>query len=187
MLKTISNSMILTLLLILLVVTVVMVAIIVILPKLVAKGVNVANSIATAKSALTVSTGILKAADTFLPNNPAVDILQTIETYATKAVKASEQLYLSSKLAADERNAKAKEIVNSALTVLNVEITPSISKVIDGAIEAEVLVLPKVAITDVQKQAEKVALQTTNTQLQAQNTQLNQSLSQLKTAVSNIQ
>ena len=187
MLKTISSSAILSLLLILLVVTAIMVAIIVVLPKIVAKGVDVAKSINTAQNALNTSDAIIKIADTLMPNNPAIDILKTIETYAVKAVNGSEQLYLASKLAADERNAKAKEIVVSALNVLNVTVTPDIQTVIDGTIEAEVLALPKVATSDVQKQAEKVALQTANTELTAQNTQLNQSLASLKNAVSSIQ
>jgi len=184
MLKTISNSIVLTLLLVLLVVTVVLVAIIVILPKLIAKGVNVPGSIATAKSALNASDQILKVVDTVLPNNPAVEILKTIEAYATKGVKGAEQLYLSAQLAGDERNAKAQETIAAALTVLDVKVTPSIQTVIDGAVEAEVLALGHKDLTEAEKQAEKVQLQTQNTQLQAQNVQLNQTLLQLKTTVS---
>jgi len=187
MFKTISSSIGLTLLLLLLVVTVVLVAIIVILPKLVAKGVNVAASIATAKNALNTSNEIIQVADKLIPDNPAINILKTIETYAAKGVGGAEQLYISSQLAADQRNAKAKEIVNAALTVLDVKVTPEISTVIDGAIQAEVLALPHVALTDVQKQAEKVQLQAQNAQLQTQNQQLSQSITQLKSAVSSIQ
>lgn len=187
MLKTISNSVGLSLLLVLLVVTVIMVAIIIVLPKIVAKGVDVARSITSAQNALNTSDAIIKVADTLIPNNPGIDILKAIEAYAQKGVGAAEQLYTASKLEADQRNAKANEIVNSALKVLDVEVTPSIQKVINGAIEAEVRVLPKVALTDIQKQAEKVQLQATNTQLQAQNQQLTQSLTQLKSAISNIQ
>lgn len=187
MLKTISNSAGLTLLFVLLMVTIIMLAIIIVLPKIVTRGINVLKSITIAQNALNTSNAIIKVADTLMPNNPAVDILQTIETYAEKGVSAAEQLYKASQLEADQRNAKANEIVNSALKVLDVEVTPSIQTVINGAIEAEVRVLPKVALTDIQKQAEKVQLQATNAQLQVQNQQLSQSLSQLKSAVSNIQ
>lgn len=190
MLKTISNSAGLTLLFVLLMVTIVMLAIIVVLPKIVTKGINVAKSIVTAQNALNTSSAIIKVADTLIPNNPGIDILKAIEAYAQKGVGAAEQLYKASQLEIGQRKAKANEIVNSALKVLDVEVTPSIQTVIDGAIEAEVRVLPKVALTDVQKQAEKVQLQATNAQLQSQNTQLAQlaqSLSQLKIAVSSIQ
>jgi len=187
MFKTIPSSIGLTILLALIMVTIVLVAIIVILPKLVAKGIDVGASIATAKGALSTSNEIINVADKLIPGNPAINILKTIETYAAKGVGGAEQLYISSQLAADQRNAKAKEIVNSALSILNVEVTPSLIKVIDGAVEAEVLVLPHVALTDVQKQAEKVQLQAQNAQLQTQNQQLSQSITQLKSAVSSIQ
>ena len=187
MFKTISSSIGLTLLLMVIVIAVVLVAIIVILPKIIAKGADVLKSITVAQNALNTSNAIIKVADTLMPNNPAVDILQTIETYAQKGVSAAEQLYKASQLQADQRNTKANEIVGEALKVLNVEVTPSIQTVIDGAIEAEVRVLPKVPLTDVQKQAEKVALQTTNAQLIAQNTKLNQVITQLKTTVAAVQ
>ncbi|HEY5524187.1 MAG TPA: hypothetical protein VIK26_02500 [Clostridium sp.] len=187
MLKTISNSVVLTLLLVLLVVTIVMVTIIIILPKLVAKGINVEKSIATAKDALNTSDQILKVADKLLPNNPAIDILQTIESYAKKAVEGAEQLYLSSQLPIDERLIEANKTINSALKVLDVEVTPDIQVVINGAIQAEVLALGHKDLTEAQKQAAVTQLQTTIAQLTAKNQQLSQSFLQIKNTVSTIQ
>ena len=167
-------------------VTVVSVSVIVVIPKATSKGINVAKAIVTAQGALNTSNAIIKVADTLLPTNPAIDILQVISSYATKAVKGAEQLYLTSKLEADQRNIKAKEIVNSALTVLKVEVTPDIQKVIDGAIEAEVLLLPKVVLTDAQKQQAVIQLQNANAQLVAQNLKLTQTIAQFKSVAATV-
>lgn len=183
MLKTVQGSIILTLILVFIVGVVILAAIIYVLPKMVTKGVNVAGDIAIAKNALNDTNNVIKVADSIIPNNPAINILKVIETFAQKGVDGAEQLYVSSKLAADERNANAKEMINSALNVLDVKVTPDIQTVINGTIEAAVLALPKVAETDIQKQAEKAKILATNTQLVAQNSQLTQQLAQLKSAI----
>ena len=187
MFKTISNSIGIILLLVLVVATTVVVVMIKLIPKLVAKGVDVSNAIIVAKHALNTSEQIINVADALLPNNPAIDILQTIERCGKKAVNGAEQLYLSSQLPIDQRIVKANETIKSALKVLNVEITPEIQTVIDGTIQSEVLALGHKDLTEVQKQAEKLQLQTQNAQLQTQNQQLNQYILQFKNAVSTIQ
>lgn len=187
MLKTISNSMGLFLLFVIILALAIMVTIIIILPKLVAKGVNVGNSITAAKNALKISSELTSVATGLMPGNPAVNILKVVEAFAVKGVDGAEQLYKASKLAGDERNAKAKEMVGAALNVLDVKITPSIQTVIDGTIEAAVLALPSIPLTEIQIQAEKVQLQATNAALVVQNQQLTTSITQLKIAVSSIQ
>jgi len=187
MLKTVSGSIMLTLILVFIVGVVIIAAIIYVLPKMVAKGVNVAGDIAIAKNVLNDTNNVIKVADLILPNNPAINILKVIETFGEKAVAGAEQLYLSSQLTADQRLVNANKTINSALKMLDVPITPEIQIVIDGTIQAAVLALPKIALTDIQQQAEKVKSQETIAQLTAQNAQLVQSLTQLKNVVAAVQ
>lgn len=85
--------------------------------------------------------GVIKVVDTILPNNPVINILKIVEKYAQIGVGYAEQLYIGSELQANERDDKAKDIVYSVLKILNIEVTPDMQKIIDGAIEAEVLTL----------------------------------------------
>ena len=84
---------------------------------------------------------LIKIADSIVPNNPILNTIKIIEKYAKIGVYHSEQLYIDSKLNGEERNDKAKETIYSVLKELKINITPNISKIIDGAIEAEVLAL----------------------------------------------
>lgn len=84
---------------------------------------------------------IIKIVDTIIPNNPVLNVIKVIEKYAKVGVHEAEQLYINSKLESNERKNKAKETVYSILKELKINVTPNISKIIDGAIEAEVLAL----------------------------------------------
>ena len=97
---------------------------------------------------------IIKIADTIAPNNPVLNIIKIIEKYAKVGVHHSEQLYINSKLESNERKNKAKETIYSVLKELNINITPNISKIIDGAIEAEVLALGHAPV-DIKKVTEE--------------------------------
>ena len=187
MINSIQNSIALTILLIIVIVAMVLVTIAVIIPKQIQKGSNVEGTLLIAKNALAKSNEVIQVLDKIVPNNVAVNILKTIETYAQKGVSGAEQLYKSSQLPAEARLATANATVVAALNILNVPVTPELQKVIDGTIQAEVLILPKVNLTDVQIQAEKVKLQATNAALVVQNQQLTTSIEQFKSAVSTIQ
>lgn len=129
------------LVIILIAVTAVIIVTVVIIPKLIKKGINVDKYINTANNALVKIDPILKAVNDILPDNPAVRVLNLIDDRAKKAVSAAEQMYISTQLTADQRNAKAKELIVAALNAAGVKITPEIEKIIDGAIETEVLAL----------------------------------------------
>jgi len=161
-------------------------AIVFILPKSVQKGINVAKALATAEGALNTTDAIVKVADKLMPTNPAIDILQIILTLAKKGVGGAEQLYKTSQLPADQRNAKAKETVNSALKVLEVPVTDNIQTVINGAIEAEVLLLPKIVLTDAEKQQAMIQLQAANAQLTAEKLKLTQTIAQFKSVAATV-
>lgn len=129
------------LVIILIAVTAVIIVTVVIIPKLIKKGIDVDKYINTANNALIKIDPILKAVNDILPDNPAVRVLNLIDDRAKKAVSAAEQMYISTQLTADQRNAKAKELIVAALNAAGVKITPEIEKIIDGAIETEVLAL----------------------------------------------
>ena len=84
---------------------------------------------------------LIKIANNIVPNNPVLNVIKIIEKYAKTGVYYSEQLYLNSKLDKNERKDNAKETIYSILKELKINITPNVSKIIDGAIEAEVLAL----------------------------------------------
>lgn len=105
------------------------------------KGVNVGVVLDKAGQGFNTADDILNLADTFLPGNSIVNALKLVERYAHVGVNQAEQLYLTSKLPADKRNEKAKETIYAALAVANITVTPELEKIIDGAIETEVLAL----------------------------------------------
>lgn len=111
------------------------------IPALTKKGVNVGKYIKTADTVVDKASTIIKASDEMLPNNPIIGTIKLIEKWAQIGVNYAEQLYNTSQLEKDERNAKAKEQVYTVLKMLKIDASPEIDKIIDGAIEAEVLAL----------------------------------------------
>lgn len=111
------------------------------IPALKNRGVDVKEYIDGADTVIKKANTIIEATDSILPNNPIVNTIKVVEKWARIGVNYAEQLYNTSKLEKEERNDKAKEQVYTVLEMLHIERTPEIDKIIDGAIEAEVLVL----------------------------------------------
>ena len=145
----------------------------VIIPAIKKKNIDIPGTLAKAEKVVDTADSIINTANTIVPANPAIEIIKLISSIAKTAVNSAEQLYIASQLSADQRKAKASELVSAALKIAKIETTPELEKVIDGAIEAEVLSLGH-APADIKK------IQDTNTQLQEQNTQLQTSLQQLQ-------
>lgn len=80
------------------------------------KGINTQDVLEKTDKALTVTESVINVANEILPNNPIVNGLKVVEKYAHVGVNQAEQLYLTSQLKPDERNAKAKETIYAALT-----------------------------------------------------------------------
>lgn len=135
------NNSVILLAFILIVVTCVLVSIIVIIPKLIKNGIKVDGYINTVNNVLAKIDPILSVVNQVLPNDPAMKVIDFIDNIAKKAVAAAEQMYISTQLPKDQRNAKAKELIDAALTASGVKITPEIEEIIDGAIESEVMAL----------------------------------------------
>lgn len=177
-----NNSSVLVILTVLITLAIVA-SITVVVPLVKNKGVNIPTALNNVENGLETAGTLLKTADAILPNNPAINILKIVDSIAKTGVSGAEQLYVASQLAADQRNAKAKEIVNAALKVANIETTPELEKVIDGTIEAEVLALGH-APADIKKLQDAITQQTTQTaQLQAENTALKQTITTIQSSV----
>lgn len=113
------------------------------IPYLVKKGINISGILVGTNSALDAAGIVVDGVKTFLPDNPSLCVVERIIDYAQKAVEAAEQMYKASQIAADERNAKATEIVYKLLEAADIEVTDKLKDVVDGCIEAAVFVLPK--------------------------------------------
>lgn len=97
---------------------------------------KVDNALKTAKKAA-------DAADTLLRVTPAGPVIHVVDEAIQAAeigVKFAEQLYISGN--AVDRKAEATKYVTSTLAELGVQVTPQLSGIIDGAIEAAVFTLP---------------------------------------------
>lgn len=149
----------------------------IILPKLDKNHIDVSGNLEKAEKVIDTVNVVADTANSILPGNPAVLGLKVVAEWAKKAVGEAEQLYISSKLDKDGRNAKAKETVYAALKVANVELTPELEKAIDGAIEFETNALGH------KDDATKIVqgqLQQTNVQLQDQVVSQNQQIQELQ-------
>ena len=181
----------LIILLIILAVTLAVGGIVVVLfPYLKKKGIQTEEVLKKADTFLQGFDTITSFADKLLPANPIVNILDIVGKFAKISVSNAEQMYITSQLAKDDRNAKAKDTIYATLKMLNIEVTPELDKIIDSAIESECLALGHKDLTDAEKQTEKELIQAqnqtltlANTALQAQNDQIKQSVAQLQTIV----
>jgi hypothetical protein len=74
---------------------------------------------------------------------PYIELIEKVFNLADVAIHNAEQLYKIGELQKDERKNEARDYVNNALKLVGVEVTPELQKVIDGAIQASVSLLPK--------------------------------------------
>ena len=153
------------------------------IPTLAKKNDNIEKGIDTAKTIVNETGNIIEIADSVLPNNEVINVLEIIEKWAKKAVDCAEQLYKTSKLEKDERNNKAKEQIYSLLEMLNVKRTTEIDKIIDGTIEAEVFALGHSPTDIKQLQENQQQLKTENVKLLQENTQYKEAMSSVQTTV----
>lgn len=148
------------------------------------KKVNVEKTIRNVEKGLTAADGVLTVASELLPGNSIVNALKIVDKYAHVGVNQAEQLYLTSQLPADQRNTKAKETIYAALTAANIVVTPEIEKIIDGAIETEVLALGHKTPTEAEKAAQLANVQEENTKLTQENQALSQKISNIAAQMS---
>lgn len=101
------------------------------------KGIKI-DSILKEASNATDEAGVIIKAGKSLTNNKVFDILDLVDNLAKKAVKAVQQLYISSQLSGDERKTKAKEIIQEGLKFAGIKETTELDALIDTVIESSV-------------------------------------------------
>lgn len=115
------------------------------IPLLKKKGIKTDQIIDEAQKGLKTADVVLDGIQAALPGLPGIAIVDKVVELAGKGVAAAEQLKKSNQLPADQRKTTAIQLVKDCLTAANVEITPDVEKIIDGAVEAAVFALPKTA------------------------------------------
>jgi len=118
-------------------------ATVVFIPLLKKKGVDGQQIIDTAQAGLATADKIVDGVQAALPSLPGISLVHEIIDLSEKAATAAEQLWQSSQMTTDQRKETATKLVTDCLTVANVEVTPDVAKIIDGAVEAAVFALPK--------------------------------------------
>lgn len=130
----------------------------VLIPLLKRKGINTDQVMDEVQSGLKVADSVLDGVQAALPGLPGIAIVDKVVELANKSVAAAEQMKKSNQIPADQRKATAVQLVKDYLTAGNVEITPDIERIIDGAVEAAVFVLPK---SDLSQSGSGAEVQTT--------------------------
>jgi hypothetical protein len=112
------------------------------IPYLIKKGYPIDKYLAKADKGLDSIQDTVSTVSKVVPI-PYIDLIEKIFTYADISVHSVEQLYKIGKIDKDARKEEAKDYINNALTLIGVEITPELEKVIEGAIQGTVSLLPK--------------------------------------------
>lgn len=138
----------------------------VIIPLLQRKGINIGKDIELANDFVDKANQIFDMIKPFLPNVPAIDILDKVLEYTQIGVNKAEQLYHIGQIPADQRKPEAKQFILDLLNMAHIEVTPELDKVIDGAIEASVMALghTKFVNTGAQTTATTIQVPTPTTQ-----------------------
>ena len=136
-----------TLLIVMAIVFFVALIIAVVLPFLKRKGVDVDNVLESAKTVLSTANATMETLRPFLPAGAGADTFDKIMSAAQVGVANAEQLCHIGKLPADKRKEAARQYINEAVKMMGIDMTPEVGKLIDGAIEANVLELGHVIKT----------------------------------------
>jgi len=110
-----------------------------IFPMLKRKGVDVDELLDKTNAALEVASKAFDTVKPFLPDGAGIDAFDRILEAAQVGVGNAEQLYKVGKLRGDERKQAAKNYVYDTLKLMEVEVTPEVERLVDGAIENNVL------------------------------------------------
>lgn len=127
------------------IVAAVMLGVAILFPYLLKKGVKVDSVLESTATALGTADMVVDGLTGIFPGVTALTIVDKIIEYAKQGIKAAEQMYKATQIAAEERKAKATDIIYECLKVAGIELTPDVKKVVDGMIEAAVFTLPKTA------------------------------------------
>ena len=111
------------------------------------KKINVLSVVDTAASAVSTFSKVESTVAEFLPE-PYKGIANFLTDTVKKSVEVAQDLADSGNLTADQRKAKATELINSALTLEKIPVTDSVSKAVSLTIDlAATLFVPHKAAT----------------------------------------
>lgn len=113
------------------------------IPCLVKKGINISGVLTSTGVALDTADTVVDTLQGFFPNVPAFAVIDKVIGWAQKAAQAAEQLYKTSKIEADQRNAEATKLVYELIAAAGIELDGDMKKIVEGAIESAVFALPK--------------------------------------------
>jgi hypothetical protein len=130
-----------TLLVVLGVIAVTAIIVAFVLPQFRKRGVDVKTVLDHAQETMDFAMRVMDTVRPFLPENAGVDTFDSIMAAARTGVGNAEQLYIIGQLEPDKRKEAARQYIRDAVKLMGVEVTPEVDRLIDGAIEAEVLEL----------------------------------------------
>lgn len=113
----------------------VIVALLVLLPLLKKKGVNTSEILNNATNITNSLDKVISVAQDLLPNNPALNVLTTIEKWAKIAAGNAQQLYHAGEITGDERATTAERIVLNVLAEMKISVDNNKKALIDAAIK----------------------------------------------------
>ena len=118
------------------------------MPYLKKRGVDAGEVLAQIKESIGALDNTYSLLKPFFTETSGAETIDKILAAANVGVANAEQLYHIGQLSANERKAAAREYIVDALGLMDVTVTSEVERLIDGAIEAEVLELGhKVAAT----------------------------------------
>lgn len=115
------------------------IAIAFIFPYLKRKGIDVDKVLGQTKDALGTINKTLEIIRPFIDDKSSISIVDKICSIASIGVGNAEQLYHIGQLEAGDRKDEAYKYITDSLKLIGVDITPEVDRVIEGAIQAEVL------------------------------------------------
>ncbi len=111
------------------------------IPALKRKGVNIQEIITAINNAASKIDGSVKVIKPILSQSPTLNTIDKVLNIVKIGVNNAEQLYHLEEIDQSMRKNAATDYITSTLDAAGIKITPEISRIIDGAIEANVFAL----------------------------------------------
>ena len=105
-------------------------------------GIDILKSIVLSRPVIVALQTACDAIYNIWPERKELKTVSTVMRAAIEGAQIAEKAWKLGNLAKEERNAYAKSLVKETLDKAGIEITPQISMIVDGIIEAVCMVLP---------------------------------------------
>lgn len=107
-------------------------------------GVDLLRKVIIVRPVLTAMANTAAAVYSIFPGRKEIKNVQTVIDAAVKGAELAEEAWRMGALEREERNAYAKQWIANTLAEAGIKVTPQIQMVIDGAIEATCMILPRI-------------------------------------------